>query len=790
MFAKLTRLAVLSTAVFAAAGVVRAQQDAPPRSPWPFGNSLSNFFGTGSNGSNGNSGMQQNGGMTNPQSAPANANSDDSQSRGVTSQNETNRRLYGPSLAIRGGVADGYTQPNNAPTFRPSARRVPDEMQPVVSQGTASTDGSAGNAASNGASNAGQYPYPAPSYSTPTRDSRPLAERLKSMRQATDSDGAQPMAVAESAPPPSTPSRTGPSSRRAAPKVEIVDEDHAPHLAPADNDVPAPVAPRQSSPATTDVSTPRVAQKDAVTIEQPEPRPRPSSRVSASEKSAPDSAAQNGSVGLTRQSPMVSVETTGPRTIVIGREATYMVTIKNSGDAAAQDVAATVKIPEWTDVVSAEATSGTTKVAGDANEPFQWKIPRLESHSKETLTLRLLPRKGRGFDLAVQWTFSPLSTQTMVDVQEPKLTLTINGPDEVTYGQSKLYRLTIANPGTGDADNVIIKLDPIGNSTAAPTKHPIGTIHAGENKVVELELTARQTGTVSIHASATAEPGLKADVAQDVVVRRAAVALQVEGIKSKYAGTAGTYKIHVANSGNATAENVHVVATLPVGAKFVAASGGGQWKADQGKVVWTLPPLRPNGEASLDLKCVLMTPGANRLQVASSAAGEIGDAATVTTNVEALADLKLEVAEPAGPIAVGDEVVYELHVRNRGSKAAEGVAVITYFSEGIEPVSAQGGTHDISNGVVAFHPVGNLAPGGELTLKVKARADKGGKQVFRAEVECGSLGTKLVSAQEMMVFSGDDAPGLEHAEHAIAGRNPPLRSIPDEGEQEPKPLRK
>jgi uncharacterized repeat protein (TIGR01451 family) len=272
------------------------------------------------------------------------------------------------------------------------------------------------------------------------------------------------------------------------------------------------------------------------------------------------------------------------------------------------------------------------------------------------------------------------------------------------------------------------------------------------------------------------------------MVRRAAVALQVEGTKCKYAGTAGTYTIHVANSGNATAENVHVVATLPAGAKFVSASAGGQWKADQGKVAWTLPPLRPNGDASLDLKCLLMAPGANRLQVASSAAGEISDSATVTTNVEALADLKLEVTEPAGPIAVGDEVVYELHVRNRGSKAAEGVAVITYFSEGIEPVSAQGGTHDISNGVVAFHPVGNVPAGGELTLKVKARADRGGKQVFRAEVECGTLGTKLVSAQEMMVFGGDDAPGPQHADRAIAGRNPPLRSVPDEGEA--KPLRK
>ncbi|HKD36334.1 MAG TPA: hypothetical protein VKB78_06020, partial [Pirellulales bacterium] len=351
------------------------------------------------------------------------------------------------------------------------------------------------------------------------------------------------------------------------------------------------------------------------------------------------SAAKAG-VLFTRQSPLVSVETTGPRSIVIGREATYQIAIKNAGDVGAQDLTVSVKIPEWTDVAGSQATAGTTRAAPEANEPFQWKIPKLDAHGKETLSLRLLPRKGRGFDLAVQWTFTPIASQTVVDVQEPKLNMTIAGPDEVVFGQSKVYRLTIANPGTGDAENVVVQLDPIGNSTAPPTRHPIGTIRAGDSKVVELELTARQTGSVSIRASATAEPGLTAEAAQDVLVRRAAVALSVEGAKSRFAGTPAAYAIKITNSGNATAENVHISATLPAGAKFISASSGGQLKAEQGKVVWSLPPLHAGGDTAIELKCALANPGPNRLQVASSAAGDVSDAAAITTNVEALADLK------------------------------------------------------------------------------------------------------------------------------------------------------
>jgi hypothetical protein len=64
--------------------------------------------------------------------------------------------------------------------------------------------------------------------------------------------------------------------------------------------------------------------------------------------------------------------------------------------------------------------------------------------------------------------------------------------------------------------------------------------------------------------------------------------------------------------------------------------------------------------------------------------------------------------------------------------------------------------------------------------------------VFRAEVECGALGTKLVTAQEMTVYSSDGTPSLEQrSDHSVAGRNPPLKSMPsrpDDGP--PKPLRR
>ena len=455
-----------------------------------------------------------------------------------------------------------------------------------------------------------------------------------------------------------------------------------------------------------------------------------------------------------RQSPLMGVETTGPKSITVGKEAAYSVAISNAGDVAAQDVVVSIKIPEWCDVISAKPTSGTADaVAEQRTEPLAWRLPRLEPRSKEQLVVRLVPRASRPFDLAVQWSCSPAASQAMVEVKEAKLTMALDGPSEVLYGQTKVYRLTLSNPGTGDAENVVLFLAPVDGGPGAPTRHDVGLVRAGESKSVEVELTARQAGSLAVKAVAVAEGNLRADVAEEILVRRAALKTVANGPELKFAGTPASFSISVTNPGNAPAENIAVAAILPPGAKFLS-SGGGQFVESEHKVTWTLPNLRPNAEQQVEFQCTLSAPGANRVQVLATAAGDLSDSVAVNTNVEALADLKLEVTDPPGPLAVGDEMTYEIHIRNRGTKAAENVDVATFFSNGVEPVSAQGNQHDISPGQVVFRPIASIPAGTEMVLKVKARADQPGNHVFRAEVNCVAVGAKLAS-EETTLFYGD-----------------------------------
>jgi uncharacterized repeat protein (TIGR01451 family) len=324
----------------------------------------------------------------------------------------------------------------------------------------------------------------------------------------------------------------------------------------------------------------------------------------------------------------------------------------------------------------------------------------------------------------------------------------------VLFGQTKIYKLTISNPGNGNAENVAVGLAPIGRSGEATGTHKLGTLEAGESKTVDIELTARQAGAILIKAHAFADGGLRAEAAEQVLVRRASLQVEVEAPRVKYAGTGGTYRVKVENAGDAAAENVQVSAVLPPQAKFTSASGGGKHDAREGRVSWSVGSLAPGAERVFEMDAELHSAGDNRMQFTAAADGDLSAAATSTTRVEAIADLKLEVRDPQGPIAVGDEASYEVRIHNRGTKAAEGVDLAIFFSEGLEAVSADGGPHDIGPGQVIFQPIAALAPNDTAVIHVRARAEAAGNHVFRAEVVCESLDTKLAT-EEATHFYGE-----------------------------------
>jgi hypothetical protein len=183
---------------------------------------------------------------------------------------------------------------------------------------------------------------------------------------------------------------------------------------------------------------------------------------------------------------------------------------------AADELVVFVSLPEWAEVVGAQASVGAAQAnaAGRAAEMVRWKLGRLDAMGRERLTLRIVPRQSRPFDLAVRWEYKPVASQAAIEVQEAKLSLQLEGPREVLYGKREVYRLKLTNVGNGAAENVAIMLMPIGGGENVPARHKIGTLTAGEEKSLDVELTARQAGNLTIQVDAHADGNVRTELCE------------------------------------------------------------------------------------------------------------------------------------------------------------------------------------------------------------------------------------------------------------------------------------
>lgn len=473
-----------------------------------------------------------------------------------------------------------------------------------------------------------------------------------------------------------------------------------------------------------------------------------------------------GAALFSTESPAVSVETSGPRRIVVGKEGTYEVVVRNRSAVAAEQVVVSVDLPQWTEVSGSETSAGAVGTGRATTQPGQlrWTLPRLEPQGAERLTLRVVPRQSRPFDLLARVDYAPPKSHATIEVQEAKLGITLHGPREVLFGKAEVYKLEVSNTGTADAENVMVTLAPSapGEKLAAAT-HRFGTLPAGQKKTVAMELTARQDGNLSIAIEARADGGIKAEAAQEVVVRRAKLTAEVAAPKLVFSGNEVTYRIRVRNQGNAPANHVKVQAILPPGAKYVSSLQDATLVPNEPKVLWSVERIGAGSEATFALTCAVSAAGASRLEVRCDAEGDEPTMASAVTKVETAPKLALTVEEPSGPVGLQGEAVYQIRLQNRGTASAKDVEVVVYFANNLEPISAAGGHYKLGAGQVLFDPLAALAPGQDATFQVKAKAGAAGNHVFRVEVHSAATDIRLVREGTTRFYAADapvDPPAL------------------------------
>ncbi|MCA9137426.1 MAG: hypothetical protein KDB00_11725 [Planctomycetales bacterium] len=469
-------------------------------------------------------------------------------------------------------------------------------------------------------------------------------------------------------------------------------------------------------------------------------QPRPAINRSASELPA-------GQTAVASELPGIRVITHGPSSVTIRQTHEFEIRVENRGSIDASGLMVRTVVPDWAEVKGQTSSRGSVENQElDDSNRLVWSIDSLPAGTTEKMFVRLQARQSGMHKLDVDWTLIPQKSVAKIEVREPKLDLVIEGPEEVVYGESQTYKVRVLNPGDGIAANVVFTLSP---NSSTPQTQRIGDIPSGKEAQFEVELTAQDLGDLKIHGLAAGDLGLKAQAEKTILVSSADLEAVLAGPEMQYQNTDAMYHLQITNKGTATCKNIVANLALPPGVRY---QGGIDIAKKHGtKLSWEIESLPPGSSRDYELNCTMVSPGKQTFDF--DAMGSAAGKATValSTNVESIADLVMTIQDPAAPAPVGTEVVYEILIKNRGSRQAQGVRAIAQFSEGIEPRRIEGHTGQVLTGQVLFDPIETIRPGEEIRIRVIAEAETEGHHRFRTEIRSGE--TVLVAEEATQYLS-------------------------------------
>ena len=338
---------------------------------------------------------------------------------------------------------------------------------------------------------------------------------------------------------------------------------------------------------------------------------------------------------------------------------------------------------------------------------------------------------------------------TLVAVQ-PKLTLTKVAPAEVLVCDPIPMRLTVSNPGSGEARDVKITDElPEGLTTVQGDKtvtFNAGTLKRGDSREFEFTAKAAKAGTYVNKAVAVAEDGLKAEATATTVVKQALIGVTKTAPKRTFVEGRVKYDITVANKGDGVAREVLIKDTIPAGMDFISASNRGMAVDDV--VTWKIDSLNPGAtlSVSVTLRARAITNAKNTVSVTSLCADPVK--ASAQTQVLGIPAILLEVVDLEDPVAMGQETTYEITATNQGSADGTNIAITCELEENAQYISSVGPTKGAhKDGVITFEPLGRLAAKAKATWRLTVKAMKAGDVRFRAKMDTDQLQRPVIETE-------------------------------------------
>jgi uncharacterized repeat protein (TIGR01451 family) len=276
--------------------------------------------------------------------------------------------------------------------------------------------------------------------------------------------------------------------------------------------------------------------------------------------------------------PGLKVTMTAPTTAGVGVPIIYQITVTNTGNGPADEV-----------VLKADFEPGL-EFSSKANPLYLKDIKSLAPQESRSVTLPLTATKVGQFKTRITVTAAGGlidQAEHTVSVQQPKLTLDIDGPKTRYKTRPADFTLKVANAGDTPLPNVIVRAqlpgelafqsaDQGGKLSGNTVEWSLGPMQARDQRVLKLSTMCQMiAASVTVQAEASTEGGIRAPAQSQLEI------LGAPGLNLKV-GDIGDpveiskrliYYIKVGNSGTLPGKDVEIKATVPDEFKIIEAKG-------------------------------------------------------------------------------------------------------------------------------------------------------------------------------------------------------------------------
>lgn len=346
---------------------------------------------------------------------------------------------------------------------------------------------------------------------------------------------------------------------------------------------------------------------------------------------------------------------------------------------------------------------------------------------------------------------------TVLQVEEPQISLAIDGPKDVSVGESATQTIVVSNPGSGVAHDVVVHAmipDGLEYARGKNVELWIGSLGPGDVREVRLPLSAVTGGHAMLKVEARGS-NLVQRAQAEIQVAAPRLKVEIAGPGLRYVGRHAQYTLTVTNEGVAATDNVRIVHLVPEGFEFIKADRGGRYDAATTSVSWFLGRVEAGQslQVAVDLNAKQIGEHQHHVQVS----GESGSVATakIDTKVDGASAVVMEVRDLDDPVEVESQTAYEITIRNEGTKAAQNLRLACELPQGVELLDTDGPSeHVVEKGMLLFRPVADLAAGAKISYLVKVQGKMAGNLRLRAKLTSNSSAEPLI-VEELTKFYAD-----------------------------------